>query len=81
MPVEIITVTYHEMVMEEITVSVTEALKLARQEAMERLTAQLPEGVEPVSLSIQEYTDQGQDWVRAMAETREDIAEVRVRRP
>lgn len=81
LPVEIITVTYHEMVMEEITVSVTEALKLARQEAMERLTAQLPEGVEPVSLSIQEYTDQGQDWVRAMAETREDIAEVRVRRP
>ncbi len=81
LPVEVITVTYFEIIQEIKTLSPQEALQQAREEALSQLREQLPEGVDYSQIYFQEFTDQGKDWVRAVAETREDIAEIRLLQP
>jgi similar to stage IV sporulation protein len=76
-PVELVTVTYHEILVVKKEVSRGEALQHARDEAMARLRSLLPEAVAAEQLYFQEFTEQSREWVRAVAETREDIAEIR----
>ena len=80
-PVELITVTYYEVLLEEDTISRNEALQRARVEARTELKKLLPEEVEVEQAYYQEFMDQSREWVRAVAETREDIAEIRLAKP
>ncbi len=81
LPVELVTVTYHEILLEEIEISRNEALQLARDEAMALLRRQLPEEVTVEQLYFQEFKEQSREWVRAVAETREDITKIRLLKP
>lgn len=81
LPVEVVTVTYYEILEVQKVVSRSQALQQARDEAMTVLRQQLPEDVAVEQLFFQEFTKQSQEWVRAVAETREDIAEIRPLEP
>lgn len=81
LPVEIETITYHEMQVEQRTVPYDEALRLARKKALQELREQLPGELDGEQLYVEEYTDKGAGWVRAVAETREEISMVKLRRP
>jgi len=80
-PVELVTLTYLEQRIIQKTFSRDEALKAARQEARQRLQAQLPKGVAIERLYEQEYSENGTDWIRVVGETREGIGMVKLRRP
>ena len=80
-PVELVTFTYLEQRIIQKTFSRDEALKAARQEARQRLQAQLPKGVAIERLYEQEYSENGTDWIRVVGETREGIGMVKLRRP
>ncbi|HOL18420.1 MAG TPA: sporulation protein YqfD, partial [Bacillota bacterium] len=81
LPVELVTVVYHEVHITEKVISESEALQQSRDRAMELLKRQLPEGVKVEQLYFQEFREQSQDYVRAVAETLENIAEYRPLNP
>jgi hypothetical protein len=58
-----------------------EALHLAREKALQALQAQLSGEIDREQLFFEEYTDKGAGWIRAVAEIREEISMVRLRRP
>jgi similar to stage IV sporulation protein len=80
-PVEVITLTYLEQLIDQKAISHDEALRLARQEARQKLRALVPEGISFEQLYYQEYKENEKEWVRAVAETREEISTVKLRRP
>lgn len=80
-PVELTTVTYYEVLVEEVVISRSEALRRARDEAGAELKKMLPEEVEVEQAYYQEFMERSREWVRAVAETREDIAEIRLAKP
>ncbi len=81
LPVEIEIITYHELRVEQQRVPYDEALHLAREKAVQALQAQLSGEIEREQLFFEEYTDKGAGWIRAVAEIREEISMVRLRRP
>ncbi len=80
-PVEVITLTYLEQLIDQKAISRDEALRLARQKARQKLRAQVPERVSFEQLYYQEYSENETEWVRAVAETREEIGMLKLRRP
>ncbi|NLA12165.1 MAG: sporulation protein YqfD [Firmicutes bacterium] len=81
LPVEIETITYHELRVEQRAVPYDEALRLARKKVLQELQEQLSGELDGEQLYFEEYTDKGAGWVRAVAETREEISMVKLRRP
>lgn len=77
LPVELVIVAYHEILIKEKEISRSVALQQARNDALAQLRRQLPEEVAVDQLYFQEFTEQSREWVRAVAETREDIAKIR----
>ncbi len=80
-PVEVLKINYLEQRTDQKAFSRDEALQLAREEAREELRAKVPGKVSIEQLYYQEYMENGAEWVRAVAETREEIGMVRLRRP
>ncbi len=80
-PVEVIKVAYLEQAVDRQRISRDEALQLAREEARRKLRAQLPEGVSVKAIYDQEFTENEVEWIRAVAETREEISTPVPRRP
>lgn len=81
LPVELVVTTYHELLVEETPLSHEEALELARAEALKKLQEQIPEEVALERFFCEEYSEDSTEWIRAVAETREDIAEFKYRQP
>ncbi len=79
-PVEVITLTYLEQRIVQKTIPRNEALRMARQEARQKLRAQLPEGVTFERIYEEEYTEKETEWIRVVGETREEIGMVKLRR-
>ena len=73
--------TYLEQLIDQKAISHDEALRLARQEARQKLRALVPEGISFEQLYYQEYKENETEWVRAVAETREEISTMKLRRP
>lgn len=80
-PVEVLKVTYLEQLVDQKVIPRDEALQLAQKEALKKLRAQVPEEISFEQLYYQEYRENEADWVRAVAETREEIGMVKLRRP
>lgn len=82
LPVELVKVTYHELLYENREISSQEALRLGRREALAELQKQIPEEARVAAgPSFEHYEEQGLQWIRAVVETREDIAELRLQQP
>jgi len=81
LPVEVVTVTYHELTLERRALSPEQALEKARFAALKLTRAQIPEEAVVERVYYQEYTDEGRERVRAVVETRENIAAIRLRQP
>lgn len=79
LPVEILTIKYYEIVEELLEFSPAEAMEQARKEALGQVREQLSEDESPGQINIREFEDRGKRWVRAVAETKEDIGEIRPR--
>lgn len=80
-PVEVKMITYREMQIDRKTIPYGEALQLAKKKALQRLRSQVPEKTDLEQLCFEEYMENGAERVRAVAETREEISTVRLRRP
>lgn len=80
-PVEVITITFLEQRVDQESVSYHEALQQAQKEACQKLQAQVPEGISLEQLYYHEYLENDVEWVRAVAETREEIGTVKLRLP
>jgi similar to stage IV sporulation protein len=78
LPVELVIVTFCEVLLEEKTHSWDEALQRARDTALLKVRQQLPPGAPLEQLYFQEYDDEDGTWTRAVIETRENIAEIRL---
>lgn len=81
LPVEVEVSTYHEMKVERRAVPYSEALRAAREKAEEKLRAAAPDEESWEQLYFEEYEEKEAGRVRAVAETREDICTVKLRRP
>ena len=81
LPVELVTITYHELALERRDLSREKALEQARFEALQLTRDQIPEEAAVERVYYQEYTDQGCERVRAVIETKENIAVIRLRQP
>lgn len=81
LPVELVTVTIREVLIEVRELPRDEALQKARDEAVMELRRQLPAETPVGQLYFQEYTENARERLRAVAETREDITEIRILRP
>lgn len=80
-PVEVLRIAYLEQTAERKKIPHDEALQLAQKEARKKLRGLVPEGILFEQYYYQEYMENGAEWVRAVAETREDIGMVKLRRP
>lgn len=80
-PVEVIKTTYLEQLVEYKSIPRDEAVQAARQKARKILQAQIPEGVLSERHYFQEYIESETEWIRAVAETKEDIGKIRLRGP
>ncbi|MEW5784669.1 MAG: sporulation protein YqfD [Bacillota bacterium] len=81
LPVELVAVTYHEIYTETIILTPEKARQRAEVEALALVQSQLPEDALVERIYYQQYSEQGRDWVRAVAETREDITLIRLLEP
>lgn len=81
LPVELIQVTYFELLHHEMELAPGEAIRLARREALHQVQSQLPAGVPAGQPFFEEYTADGKRWVLVVVETREDIAVFRPQQP
>ncbi|HHX87972.1 MAG TPA: sporulation protein YqfD [Firmicutes bacterium] len=80
-PVEVKLTRYYEIIVEERDISPEQALLLSREEAKKQARSQIPEGVPAGATFFEECTVQGRRGVRAVVETRENIATLRVQQP
>jgi len=76
-PVELLTITYHEVEIKEKTFAVAEALSTAEARALAQIKSQMPAGTDVVAQSVEILSqDQEKVVVRVTVETVEDIGEV-----
>ncbi|HOB29233.1 MAG TPA: sporulation protein YqfD [Bacillota bacterium] len=80
-PVEVHLVTYREIKISQTKIPYGRALPLAQKKALQKLRVQIPGKTDLEQLYFEEYTENGVEWVRAVAETREEISTVKLRRP
>ncbi|HOP69456.1 MAG: sporulation protein YqfD [Dethiobacteria bacterium] len=80
LPVEFTKITYREMKLEEQIFSPGEALERARRLGKEQVLKQIPAGVAPEQIFVEEEREGGQLWLRTVAETVENIAQVKLHR-
>lgn len=73
-PVEVTQTRYYEIIIEVKEISPEQAVLLSRAEANRQARRQVPEGVPAGVTFYEEYTEHGRKWVRAVVETRENIA-------
>lgn len=73
-PIEVTQTIYYEIITKLKEYSLEQALLLSREEAGRRVRAQVPSGVPARGLTYEEYMEHGRRWVRAVVETRENIA-------
>ncbi len=74
LPIEVTRTRYYEIIIEGKELSFEEALFISRTEAERQIREQIPEGVPAGAIFYEEYTEHNRKWVRAVGETRENIA-------
>lgn len=74
MPVELVIITYNELHLERRSWPPEEAVRKAGEAARKSVLKQLPEGAIVERLFCEEHGDDGSRTMRAIAETRENIA-------
>jgi len=77
LPLELLTVTYHQVEVKRIDLSSRIALQEARGKARTKVEKQLPEEAEVVDKSWEKVKENDRDKIRCLAETIENIAEIR----
>ncbi len=74
LPLEVTQTRYYEIIIEVKEITPEKALEISRVEAARQVQDQLPAGVPIGETLCEEYTENGLKWVRAVIETRENIA-------
>ena len=81
LPVELEIRTYYELQVELQEVPYSEALRRSREKAVRKLRKEIPGKKGWEQLYFEEYREKETGWVRAVAEKREEIGMVKLRRP